>query len=85
MMRDRNDGLWGGLGDDTIVFAGDFDDYTITRVEDAGRSADPLYQYDFYHTVTDADGATDRLRDIETFEFADGHFDVVEQSFTDLF
>ena len=79
-----NDGLWGGHGDDTIVFAGDFADYTVTRIEDAGRSDDARYQHDFLYTVTAEDGSTNRLRDIETFEFADGRFDAVQEDFFDF-
>jgi Ca2+-binding RTX toxin-like protein len=77
-----NDRLWGAAGEDTLVFSGASDDYTITRVEDAGRSASDLYQYDhLYHVEDNATGDVDYVRDFERLEFADGTFDAVTDEF----
>ena len=77
-----NDRLWGSLGEDILVFNDTLDAYTITRVEDAGRSALDLYQYDHFYQVEDiATGDVDYVRDFERLEFTDGTYDAVTDEF----
>ena len=77
-----DDRLWGSLGDDTLVFGEASDGYAITRIEDAGRSADALYQYDHLYSVENlATGDIDHVRDFERIEFSDGTYDAVTDEF----
>lgn len=76
------DRLWGGFGSDTLVFNAAFDAYVITRIEDAGRTTNALYQYDHLYRVEDtATGDIDHVRDFERFEFTDGVYDTVTDTF----
>ncbi len=76
------DRLWGGFGLDTLIFNGASEDYAITRIDDAGRTANALYQYDHLYQVEDlATGEIDHVRDFERLEFTDGVYDAVTDEF----
>ncbi len=77
-----SDRLWGGFDTDTLVFDGASDGYAITRIEDSGRTANEMYQYDHFYRVEDiATGDIDNVRDFERLEFTDGIYDAVADTF----
>ncbi len=76
------DRLWAGFGTDALVFDTSSDAYSITRIEDAGRTANSAYQYNYLYQVEDvATGEIDHVRDFERLEFTDGVFDTVAGEF----
>ncbi|MEZ0306602.1 MAG: hypothetical protein ACAH21_01675 [Ramlibacter sp.] len=59
-----NDSLYGGVGNDTVVLAGNFADYAVSYQTSSAS-------FLFSDSVDGRDG-TDRIREFESFAFADG-------------
>ena len=77
-----SDSIWGSIGQDLAIFEGNYADYTLTLVADEGKSAKAGYDHDFYYVVENTvTGDIDRVRDIETLQFDDGAYTVVDSLF----
>ncbi|MBU1657471.1 tandem-95 repeat protein, partial [bacterium] len=71
-----NDWLWeqGSTGNDTAVYDGNYEDFTIT-FDGSNYSVKD-------NNITDGDEGQDRLNGVETIQFADGIYDVASGEFT---
>jgi len=76
------DEIDGGSGSDTVIYTGDFEDYSIVRIATFGNGNNlSLNQLEVIDNRTDSNDGIDKLENIEYLQFADQK---IEESKVDL-